>query len=206
MATPEDASVDRSGDRPVVVDYRPEWTARFATLAAQLEGALGPTALRIEHIGSTAIPGMAAKDLLDVQVSVADLDRAADAFDPPLRGLGYAASRHGFDHVPVGRADDPQRWRKRLWTRRAHPGGDVNLHVRVAGSPNERLALLFRDWVRAHPEALAPYSAFKRTLAGLATTADGYADAKDPVVDLVVAVAERWAAQVGWEPVSGAGG
>lgn len=79
-------------------------------------------------------------------------------------------------------------------------GEDVNLHVRVAGSPNERLALLFRDWFRAHPEAVPAYAAFKRTLAGAVADTGTYADVKDPVVDLVVTVAEPWAAATGWRP------
>src|SRR6266536_3982756 len=58
-------------------------------------------------------------------------------------------------------------WAKLFWSRRAHPGGDVNLHVRVAGSANERLALLFRDLFRAHPEAIPAYGSFKRSLAAV---------------------------------------
>jgi GrpB-like predicted nucleotidyltransferase (UPF0157 family) len=78
----------------------------------------------------------------------------------------------------------------------------VNLHIRVAGSPNERLALLFRDWMRTHSEAVPPYSAFKRALAAAAPDVDWYSDLKDPVVDLVVAVAESWARQSGWSVVT----
>jgi GrpB-like predicted nucleotidyltransferase (UPF0157 family) len=76
----------------------------------------------------------------------------------------------------------------------------VNLHVRLAGSPNERLALLFRDWFRAHPEAVPAYAEFKRSLAATAPDIATYSDVKDPVVDLVVTVAETWAAATGWWP------
>jgi GrpB-like predicted nucleotidyltransferase (UPF0157 family) len=70
------------------------------------------------------------------------------------------------------------------------------------GSPNERLALLFRDWFRAHPGAVAAYGAFKVALAAAVDEDLGlYTDVKDPVVDLVVAVAEEWAAATGWVPV-----
>lgn len=72
---------------------------------------------------------------------------------------------------------------------------DVNLHVRLLGSPNERLALLFRDWFRAHPEAVPAYAAFKRVLADNVREIGSYADVKDPVVDLVITVAESWAAR-----------
>jgi GrpB-like predicted nucleotidyltransferase (UPF0157 family) len=136
---------------------------------------------------------MDAKDVLDVQVSVDDLDAAVDAFADPLTAIGFARSPHEHDHVPAGRLDDPDRWVKRIWVRRDHPGGDVNLHVRLVGSPNERFALLFRDWMRAHPESVPAYAAFKRALAAESPSIDVYADIKDPVVDLVLSVAERWA-------------
>jgi GrpB-like predicted nucleotidyltransferase (UPF0157 family) len=183
--------------RPVVEAPRPEWRHTAERLIDALYEALGPSAVRIEHIGSTAIPGMPAKDVLDLQASVVDL-ASADRFDAPLTALGFHRSPHELDHVPAGRADDPARWAKRLWLRRGAHEGDVNLHVRVVGSPNERLALLFRDWFRAHPEAVPAYGRFKEVLAGSVADVDDYADVKDPVVDLVIAVAEPWAADTGW--------
>jgi GrpB-like predicted nucleotidyltransferase (UPF0157 family) len=105
---------------------------------------------------------------------------------------------YDHDHVPAGSGDDPPRWVKRFWVRRGRPDGDVNLHVRLVGSPNERLALLFRDWFRSHPEAVSPYAAFKRSLADISPEVDLYSEVKDPVVDLVVVVAETWATAVGW--------
>jgi GrpB-like predicted nucleotidyltransferase (UPF0157 family) len=178
--------------------YNPQWPERASVLIAELRDVLGPDALRIEHIGSTAIPLMDAKDLLDVQVSVADLGIATEHFDRPLSALGFERLPYDSDHVPAGRLDDPARWVKRFWCRRNHLAGDVNLHVRAAGSPNERLALLFRDWMRAHPEAVPPYAAFKRALGTAAPDVDWYTDLKDPVVDLVVAIAESWSQRTGW--------
>jgi len=173
--------------------YDPAWPDRAAELAARLRQALGPAALRVEHIGSTAIPGMPAKDVLDMQVSVADLAAAERTFELALRELGFERLPYDRDHVPAGRDDDPARWAKRFWTRRAPEA--VNLHVRVAGSPNERLALLFRDWLRAHPDAVAAYGAFKTALApAVGGDLEAYTEVKDPVVDLVAAVAEEWAA------------
>jgi GrpB-like predicted nucleotidyltransferase (UPF0157 family) len=178
--------------------YDPLWPKRASAVIAQLHDALGPGALRIEHIGSTAIPGMDAKDLLDVQISVADLDTAAERFDGPLIVMGFERLPYNRDHVPVGRPDDPARWAKRFWRRRSHRESDVNLHVRLVGSSNERLALLFRDWMRAHPEAVPPYTAFKRAVAAAAPDADWYSDLKDPVVDLIVEIAESWSRRAGW--------
>lgn len=178
-----------------VLPYDPEWAVRGAELAALVRTAMGPSALRVEHIGSTAVPGLAAKPVYDLQVSVADLDAAA-AFDGPLATHGLVRTPYERDHVPAGCGDPPERWAKRLWSRR---GGDpVNLHCRLAGSPNERLALLFRDWFRAHPAAVPAYGEFKRVLAGAVPDVGVYTDVKDPVVDLVVTVAEGWAAATGW--------
>jgi GrpB-like predicted nucleotidyltransferase (UPF0157 family) len=187
-------------DRPLVVAHDPAWQARAAVLLEVLPAALGPSAVRVEHIGSTAIPGMAAKDVLDLQVSVIDLDAAARAFDAPLSTHGFQRLPYERDHVPAGRVDDPAAWAKRFWIRRGHPDGDVNLHARLVGSRNERAALLFRDWLRSHREAVAAYSAFKTALVDAVPDAAAYTDLKDPIVDLVLAAAEPWAAATDWTP------
>jgi GrpB-like predicted nucleotidyltransferase (UPF0157 family) len=186
--------------RVVVADPDASWASRGRGLAGEVLGLLAPLALRVDHIGSTAIPGLAAKPVLDLQASVDDLEAAAAAFDAPLAALGFTRSRYQEDHVPAGSDDDPARWVKRLWSRRGGPGDDVNLHVRLRGSPNERLALLFRDWFRTHPEAIPAYARFKRDLAAAVGDVDVYSDVKDPVVDLVIAVAERWARHTSWTP------
>jgi len=183
----------------LVVPYDPAWRERGPALAAEIRSALGPLALRVEHIGSTSIPGMAAKPLYDLQVSVADLSEAAAAFDGPLAGLGLERRPWERDHVPAGHDDPPELWSKRLWSRSAGPE-PINLHCRVAGSPNERLALLFRDWFRAHAMAVPAYARFKESLStAVGDDVEPYTDVKDPVVDLVIAVAEEWAAVTGWK-------
>jgi GrpB-like predicted nucleotidyltransferase (UPF0157 family) len=139
---------------------------------------------------------MPAKDVLDLQVSVADLSRA-ERFDPALGELGFQRSPYEHDHVPAGFNDGPDRWVKRLWVRRSTEG-DVNLHVRLVGSSNERFAILFRDWFRSHPEAVPAYGSFKRALAAISPDVGVYTDVKDTVVDLVIVMAERWASETGW--------
>jgi EmrB/QacA subfamily drug resistance transporter len=187
-----------AGAPVLVVPYSPRWpdwaTAEIGTLSATL----GSLVVHADHFGSTSIPAMAAKDVLDIQLSVRDLAKAAAAFDRPLTGLGYARKPYEHDHVPAGDNSDPELWSKRYWSRRNHPGGDVNLHVRLVGSPNERLALLFRDYLRAYPAAVAAYSRFKLTLAVAVPELGAYTDIKDPVVDLVIAAAGRWARDVAW--------
>jgi len=197
---PEALRVRQSGEQVLLAPYTAHWSGRFDRLAAVLAPALGPLALRIEHIGSTSIPDMDAKDVLDVQVSVASLEAATEAFTGPLSTLGFDRGPYNSDHVPAGAADDPRLWPKRFWSRRRQPGGDVNLHVRLKGSPGEQLALLFRDWMRSNPEAVIAYSRFKRLLAASVTDVDGYTDIKDPIVDLVMCAARPWAAATQWRP------
>ncbi len=184
----------------LVVPPDPRWPDRAAAELAAIRAALGPLVAYADHIGSTSIPEMPAKDVLDLQLSVRDLAGAAAALDEPLALRGYRRLPYEHDHVPAGDASDPQLWTKRLWSRRGHPDGDVNLHVRLAGSPNERLALLFRDWLRAHPDAVAAYGRFKLALATEVPDLDSYTDIKDPVVDLVVAAAAQWSRDTGWQP------
>jgi GrpB-like predicted nucleotidyltransferase (UPF0157 family) len=139
-----------SGASTFIVAHDPAWQREGEALASDLHAALAPLALRVDHIGSTCIPGMAAKPVLDLQVSVADLDAAAPAFDKPLAALGFTRRPYEQDHVPAGRDDPPHRWAKRYWNKRNAGEQHVSLHCRLAGSPNERLALLFRDWFRTH--------------------------------------------------------
>ncbi len=187
-------------ERVVVADYDPDWPRLAEDIGAQVLAAGGGLVHRVEHIGSTSIPEMAAKNVVDLQASVDDLDRAATELAAPLAAMGYERFPYEHDHVPAGSDDDPERWVKRLWARRNGVDPNVNLHVRLVGSPNERLALLFRDWFRAHPEAVPAYAAFKRTLATELSDIGAYSDVKDPVVDLIIAVAEPWATGTGWYP------
>ena len=143
---------------------------------------------------------MAAKPVVDLQVSVGDLDGATAGLDTPLGALGFRRLPYQRDHVPAGRADDPDVWAKRLWVRRGRAEPDANLHARATGSPNERVALLFRDWLRAHPAAVSAYSSFKLALAQAVPELEDYTDLKDPIVDLVLAAAEPWAQATGWTP------
>jgi GrpB-like predicted nucleotidyltransferase (UPF0157 family) len=103
---------------PVVVEYQPGWPIQAAILCEDLRRLLGPSVERIEHIGSTAIPAMAAKDVLDIQISVTDLEQAAEVFDRPLGLLGFRRLPHDRDHLPAGSFDDPAQWVKRFWVRR----------------------------------------------------------------------------------------
>lgn len=178
--------------------YSPAWPGEFRQVAAAIRGALGPRAVRIDHIGSTSVPGMPAKDIIDVQVAVTALDPEVVA---ALRAAGFELRPFDHDHRPPGVDGPPDDWAKRLLV---EPPGQrrVNVHIRVEGNPNQRYALLFRDYLRTHPEAATAYGAFKRGLAGLSLETGVYADIKDPVCDLIMVSAEEWANRTGWRPGS----
>jgi len=186
-------------------EYRPGWPAEFARIAAPMRAALGPLALRIDHIGSTSVPGLNAKDRIDIQVTVADFaPETVETLVAALEGIGYAwragvASDHRPPHLTPDDSPDPE-WEKRYF--RAPPAQrPTNLHVRAAGRANQRYALLFRDYLRTHPAAAAGYGELKRRLALVAgADRDAYVDTKDPVCDIILAAAEEWASRAGWAP------
>jgi GrpB-like predicted nucleotidyltransferase (UPF0157 family) len=196
---PSSAS-ERGPFRADVRPHDPSWELKGRASADEIKEVLGPLALRVEHIGSTAIPGMAAKPIIDLQGSVADLEQAANAFQGPLAAHGFERLPFEQDHVPAGHSEPSERWSKRMWTRTDPPWDAINLHIRKRGAPNERLALLFRDWFRAHPLAVPAYSQFKSLLSEALPDIATYTDIKDPVVDLVVVAAEQWALTTGWKP------
>ena len=175
----------------VLSGTQPEWAQEFELVAAEVRAALGGRALAVDHIGSTAVPGLAAKDVIDVQVRVEDLDGIElPGFDTPL-GTGAI-----HDHVPAGDTHDRYEWEKRYF-RRLEPRR-VHVHVRRQGSANARYALLFRDYLRANDGARRAWEAVKRQVAAAHPDREGYAVAKDPLTDELMHDAERWAVAAGW--------
>jgi GrpB-like predicted nucleotidyltransferase (UPF0157 family) len=176
--------------RVAIVDYDPTWPEQFEQLAAGLRRQLGDAAIAIDHIGSTAVPGLAAKDVIDLQVTVASLAEA-DRLAPAIEQAGYVATPYRLDHRPAGDESGSEVWEKRLW--QSPPGARrrVNVHVRVAGWPNQRYALVFRDYLRAHPRAAAAYAQLKHGLAERhGDDLAAYTELKDSACDLIVVAAE----------------
>ncbi len=180
-----------------IVDHRASWAQEFAAVGAALRVALGDRAQAIHHIGSTSVAGLAAKDVIDVQVTV---DALADDLRPVVEGAGLDLvwlERIVSDHAPPGTVTAAE-VTKRIAAARA-PHRRVNLHLRVAGRWNHRCALLCRDFLRADRAAAAAYGEVKRQVARhLPDAADAYDDVKDPVVDILMAGAELWATATGW--------
>ena len=181
-----------------IVDADPQWPTEFERIARELRMALGMRAVRIDHIGSTAVPAVPAKDVIDIQVSVEE-ERA-------LREVVDRLQQHGWLHRPHITTDHPvpgfpeTAGLGKAFLRQPDGIRRANLHVRIVGYANQRYALLFRDYLRAHPPAADAYARFKRGLAALAPDLDTYADLKDPACDLIYLAAEDWARASEWDP------
>ena len=176
----------RAGDPIEIVDYDPAWPARYESMRIRLADALGPTALRIDHVGSTAVPGLAAKPVIDIQLSVPDVADAA-AFTDAIEAQGFASRMiepgHHYFRPPPGVPRDYQ------------------VHVCTVGSDWEWRHLLFRDFLRADADTRAGYDALKRDLATrFRHDRIGYNDAKGPFIEDALARAQEWATRSGWRP------
>ncbi|WP_019970195.1 dephospho-CoA kinase [Mycobacterium sp. 141] len=181
---------------PKVVPYDASWPDQARRIIARLNAACGHRAVRIDHIGSTAVPGMDAKDVIDIQITVASLDVAVE-FDGPLLNAGYPlVPTITYDNPHAGpHSGDPALWHKRFHAS-ADPGRPTNVHVRVDGRPNQQFALLFRDWLAANPGVQPEYREIKRA----ALAAPDYADAKEPWFLDAYRRAWLWADSTGWRP------
>jgi dephospho-CoA kinase len=178
---------------PVVVTSDPSWPQQARRVIARIAAVAAGRAHRIDHIGSTAVPGLDAEDVLDVQVVVGDLAMTARIADE-LIGAGLV-SRHGrwWDNTRDGTV-----WDKAIATN-ADPARAVDCHIRTMDSPAWREALLLRDWLRAHPSDVVGYAQLKRRLAGQRwDSVDAYAQAMTPFVRGALDAAERWAQCTGW--------
>ena len=174
----------KAGDPVWITPYNATWPEWFQQLAQPLRNAPGPAAFRIDHIGSTYVPGLAAKPVIDIQISVADFE-PLDVYQLPLERLGY-----------IFRADNSDRSKRYF---REAPGHlRVHIHVRRAGSSGEQFALLFRDYVRTHSDVASQYAQLKIELAQRYSQVEdrvAYAVAKSPFIWKVIAQTDEWAQQ-----------
>lgn len=176
-----------SEDPIIVVPADTAWPEEFRRIAAPIRTALGDVALRIDHVGSTSVPGLDAKPILDLQVSVERLE-PMERYRPALEKLGY---RWQDDNPDVS---------KRFFRQRVD-GRGVHIHVREAGTFDEQLNLLFRDYLRTHAEDARTYARNKWGLAEkFRNDRTGYVAAKDPTVWEILRSAHDWAQQSGWRP------
>ncbi|WP_051721215.1 MULTISPECIES: GrpB family protein [Actinomycetes] len=165
----------------VLVPYDDAWPQAFERERRRIAVALGEVAIRIDHIGSTSIPGLVAKPVIDIDLSVSDPDDEA-SYLPALESAGYRLRVREPGHRMVRTANL-----------------DVHVHICRSGSDWERRHLLFRDWLRHDARDREAYGELKKCL----TQRDwhdmnAYASAKGPLIQEVTARAEKWAEHGGW--------
>lgn len=160
-------------NRIQVVEYDPRWPALFEREASRIRQALGDRALRIEHTGSTSVPGLAAKPVIDIVLVVGN-SADEDAYRAALEGAGYSL-----------RLQETEWYEHRMFK---GPEGETNLHVFSDGCPEVQRVLMFRDWLRKDDADRDLYAAVKQELAEKEwDSVDEYAAAKSAVIQEILA-------------------
>jgi dephospho-CoA kinase len=189
----------------------PTWAEQAQRIIARLTTACGGKALRIDHIGSTAVPGLDARDVIDIQVTVESL-AVADELADALLAAGYPRMDDVTSDVAkpdtrstverYNHGTDPALWHKRIHGA-ADPGRPAHVHLRVDGWPNQQFALLFVDWLRANAGVRDEYLTVKQkataSLPADASVAE-YTEAKEAWLRDAYRRAWIWAESVGWRP------
>ena len=165
--------VDRPSGPILICDYNPEWPEKFESQAGLIRAALGDLVLSLNHIGSTAVPGLAAKPVIDMNLVVGN----------PAHETGYLPQLEGIGYILVVREPD---WFEHRMLKSA--SSDINLHVFPPECPELDRMLLFRDWLRRNPEEVCLYASAKRELAARDwSRVQDYADAKQTVIHAIMA-------------------
>ncbi|XEC96558.1 GrpB family protein [Paenibacillus tarimensis] len=174
-------------DPIIVLPYDPDWAGEFQAIGRRLRQALQEVAIRIDHIGSTSVSGLAAKPVIDIQISVRSFEPLL-LFRDPLVELGY-----------VYRADNSDLTKRYF---RESPGKRrTHIHVREHGSFAEQSALLFRDYLSAHQAAAGEYADLKSKLGELYKhDRVRYVNEKDPFIWETMRKANQWSQEAGWKP------
>jgi GrpB-like predicted nucleotidyltransferase (UPF0157 family) len=174
-------------ERIRIDDWSPQWADNFRAKSAVLRRSLGPMAVRIDHIGSTSIRGLAAKPIVDIQISVVDFE--------PMDRLEAGMNMAGCEWRPTNREQTKRYFREQPGSERTH------IHIRRAGSWHEQWALLFRDFMRAHPGEHGAYATLKRDLADRCVgDRAAYTEGKADFLWAVIRRADLWASDIGWHP------
>lgn len=179
-----------------IVPYRTEWIEQFQLLRDKLSTCLKGLFVSIDHIGSTAVPGLGSKDRIDVQVTVKAIsENLKYDLDTALIAGGFSPSKWSEDHRPPDDTSPVQEWKK-LFLSGAHPelGFRSNIHIRVESYANQIYPILFREYLRQHRQSAMAYQKVKEELARYhGNSMIAYSELKDPICDLIMVDAKRWA-------------
>jgi dephospho-CoA kinase len=191
-------SRSRRSETPTLVPYDDSWPFVGARLIQRVTEVLGEKAVAVDHIGSTSVPGLTAKDVIDLQIAVRRLsDADAPEFVKALTDIGFPRSEGNNEDTVHSWAPDPSSWLKRFHGS-SDPGRVAHVHVREHGSAGWESALLFRDWLVAHPTEADRYADLKRALAPTEATIADYSIAKEPWIARALDRARVWARHTGW--------
>ncbi|KOY15953.1 GrpB family protein [Paenibacillus xylanivorans] len=170
-----------------IATYDAAWRQMFLETGMTLREALGETAVRIDHVGSTSIVGMDAKPIIDIQISVTNYDGLLN-YKHEIEAVGF-----------VFREENPDKTKRYF---REIPGSRrTHVHVRQAGSFSEQMNLLFRDYLREHPEERLNYAEEKHRLMALyKDQRPKYVEGKGPMVWSILEKAHIWSQEIGWQP------
>ncbi|QOS80635.1 GrpB family protein [Paenibacillus sp. JNUCC31] len=170
-----------------IAAYDPAWRHMFFEIGMQLREAMGEKAVRIDHVGSTSIVGMDAKPIIDIQISVSNYENLLN-YKQEIEAVGF-----------IFREDNPDRTKRYF---REVPGSRrTHVHVRQAGSFSEQMNLLFRDYLREHPEDRLKYAEEKHRLMALyKDQRPKYVEGKGPMVWSILEKAHLWSQEIGWLP------
>jgi GrpB-like predicted nucleotidyltransferase (UPF0157 family) len=173
----------------IIAPYDKQWPIQFQEINQRLQSALGNVALRIDHIGSTSVPNLDAKPIIDIQISVTSLE-PIETYKIPLEHIGL-----------IYRKDNPDLTKRYFREKRGEKR--VHIHVRKAGSWSEQFALLFRDYLRTHPRECQLYAYEKyRLMNKYQDDRVKYAEGKGPIIYEIIQRANDWSQRVGWDSKS----
>jgi len=169
--------------------YNSEWVNVFHDIGTRLRESLQELAIRIDHVGSTSVVGLEAKPIVDIQISVLDYEDALK-YKSKIESVGFILREENPDKTK-------RYFREISGNRRTH------IHVRQSGSFSEQMTLLFRDYLRLHPDDCLRYAAEKHRLMSLyKNDRPKYVDGKGPIVWDIIRKAHIWSQSIGWKPSS----
>ncbi|WP_373231328.1 GrpB family protein [Cohnella sp.] len=173
---------------PVIIEtYNEEWPALFDHLGTQIKTELKSSVIRVDHIGSTAVPSLAAKPILDIQISILDLNKI-DFVRNRLEGIGFQY-----------RQDNPDLTKR--YFRETENNRRTHIHIREHGSWSEQFNLLFRDYLRKHENERDEYAKLKYDLAKKYRDQRAkYIEGKTKTIWNIMLKANKWSQEIGWKP------
>lgn len=180
-----------------IVEANPNWPNDFVTAAQKIRAIVGRVALRIDHIGSTSVTGLVAKDIIDIQITVESIEDHATI--DLLVNEGYRHRKNIRHDILIGLPTDSPELKKHF-IREPEGSRVTNIHIRESGRLNQIYPLLFRDYLRSTPHVRDAYGEIKLQLANkFKNNTDAYYDIKDPYMDTVYYGARSWAELIKWK-------